>query len=77
MPNKSTPNNNPREISDLTFNEQVFIWALRMKLRGEEFFKKVVAHCEKIYPGQRPVFPYIQLKWLSILYGTMGRNHSR
>ncbi|MEC8726636.1 MAG: hypothetical protein VXX97_10300 [Pseudomonadota bacterium] len=50
MPNKSTPNNNPREISDLTFNEQVFIWALRMKLRGEEFFKKVVAHCEKNLP---------------------------
>ena len=46
----STPGNNPREISDLNFNEQVFIWALRMKLRGEQFFKKVVAHCEKNLP---------------------------
>ena len=35
------------EICDLTFIEQVFIWSLRMKVRGDQYFAKVTAHCEK------------------------------
>ncbi|MEE2997434.1 MAG: hypothetical protein VX700_09865 [Pseudomonadota bacterium] len=29
------------EIKDLYFTEQVFVWALRMKVRGKKFFQKV------------------------------------
>ncbi len=35
------------QICDLSFIEQVLIWALRMKVRGEKYFDKVTAHCEK------------------------------
>ena len=35
------------EIKDLFFIEQVFIWGLRMKVRGDKYFEKVAAHCEK------------------------------
>lgn len=38
------------EVCDLTFNEQVLIWALRMKVRGKQYFEKVAAHCEKNLP---------------------------
>ena len=34
------------EICDLSFIEQVFIWSLRMKIRGDKYFAKVTAHCE-------------------------------
>jgi hypothetical protein len=29
------------EIKDLCFTEQVFVWALRMKVRGDKYFQKV------------------------------------
>ena len=35
------------QICDLSFIEQVFIWSLRMKVRGEKYFVKVTAHYEK------------------------------
>tara|TARA_Y100001936_G_scaffold232666_1_gene257862 strand:+ start:780 stop:1286 length:507 start_codon:yes stop_codon:yes gene_type:complete len=35
------------QICDLSFTEQVFIWSLRMKVRGDKYFAKVTAHCEK------------------------------
>ena len=35
------------QICDLSFIEQVFVWSLRMKVRGDKYFAKVTAHCEK------------------------------
>ena len=34
------------KICDLSFIEQVFIWSLRMKVRGDKYFAKVTTHCE-------------------------------
>jgi len=35
------------QICDLSFIEQIFIWSLRMKVRGDRYFAKVTSHCEE------------------------------
>ena len=46
MLNTQGPSQSDVEICDLSFIEQVFIWSLRMKIRGDKYFAKVIAHCE-------------------------------
>ncbi|PPR10577.1 MAG: hypothetical protein CFH41_01565 [Alphaproteobacteria bacterium MarineAlpha11_Bin1] len=41
MLSKKDKTNRPIEIKDLYFTEQAFIWALRMKVRGERYFERV------------------------------------
>ena len=47
MLNTQGPSQSDVEICNLSFIEQVFIWSLRMKVRGDQYFAKVTAHCEK------------------------------
>ena len=61
------------EVCDLTFNEQVFIWALRMKVRGEHYFEKVAAHCEKNLP---PAAARIALNSIEMVINSV-RHHGK
>ena len=59
------------EIKDLSFVEQVFIWGLRMKIRGDQYFAKVTAHCEK---NLSPSAARIALNSINMVINSV-RNH--
>jgi hypothetical protein len=59
------------EIKDLSFVEQVFIWGLRMKVRGDQYFAKVTAHCEK---NLSPSAARIALNSINMVINSV-RNH--
>jgi hypothetical protein len=59
------------EIKDLSFVEQVFIWGLRMRIRGDQYFAKVTAHCEK---NLSPCAARIALNSINMVINSV-RNH--
>ena len=61
------------EVCDLSFNEQVFIWALRMRVRGDYHFEKVIDHCEKHLP---PAAARVALKSINVIIDAV-RNYGR
>ena len=71
MLNTQGPTQSDVEICDLSFIEQVFIWSLRMKVRGDQYFAKVIAHCEK---NLSPAAARIALSSINIIVMSV-KNH--
>ena len=71
MLNNQVLGKSPVEICALSFIEQVFIWSLRMKVRGDQYFAKVIAHCEK---NLSPAAARIALSSINIIVMSV-KNH--
>ena len=73
MEDKFFKNQSKMEIKDIFFIEQVFIWGLRMKVRGDQYFAKVVGHCEK---NLSPSAARIALSSIDMVINSV-RNHGK